>query len=1147
MSTLHRRENYRSKKPAWARLAALLAAAVLLLALPRSAPLRAQGGAVPAAGGQPEAHPELELQIGHLGGVDSVAFSPDGKTIASGGRDYKILLWDVASGATVRVLTGHADQVTSLAWSPDGTLLVSSSPDGTIRFWNPQTGAWLRTLDSPAASITFSPDGKTLASGFGETVKLRDPQTGAELRELTVHPGSVQSLAFSPDGQRLAVGSAFGGGQHGSGELTLWDVPTGVAQWSVTLREQSRAGASVAFSPDGQMIASGGGVEGTSGDLRIWDARTGALQRSLAERAGAVLSLAFSSDGQTLVSGGFASDTVRLWDPHTGAALKTLSDPRDPPGQVIAVALSRDDRMVAAAYDGGEVKLWDAQTGVLRCTLGWNETINSVALSPDGKLIATGAGHKTVLWDAQTGALKWLPGGQTGYVNWVEFSRDSKILATASDNGSVKLWDLKTRSELRTIEGQPGWNWVVLSPDGKLLARPTPGNELSFWDVKTGEPLRTLPGHNDNPGVAFSPDGKTVATCSSPGEEARPAEIQLWDARTWQLLRALKGHTGLITGIAFSPDSTLLATGNPSVVRLWDVETGELRRTLQPGTVRSLAFSPDGKLLAMASPRWGTISLWHVATGLLLRTLTARNSMPIYSVSFSSDGQRLVSGGDDHTVKIWEVSTGRLLATLITPPPAQPGQVSSDWLAITPDGYYDSSPGAARFIQWRIGSDLFPLEAYEHTFHRPDLLRRALASQPIAVTPQLHRFAAGQAIPPQVTITRPHDGQTITGTTLRVELTVTDVRSVVRVEVRLNGRPVATKPIKVGGKPLPLPARPIQVGGKSVKLLGQPLPAGARPITVGGKPIPADHRFLHHLTAEVPLPVGETQVILKAIATDADALQGWAELHLSRPSATAADLPAAALGDLYVLSIGVSRYQNPRYNLKYAAADATAFAHLWSRMQGSLYRRVVLTPLTDAQATTANVRAALFQLLERAMPRDSVALFLSGHGVQASEGEFYFATHDIDAASAQQVKETGLPWTVFETILAKVDAKRVFLFLDACHSGSALGEQQASNERLAEALARHGNVLVFSSSRGGEYSYEDGALQHGAFTEALLEGIGEGKADLEIGGRRDGRITAAKLLAYLQARVPQLTRNQQTPTCPLLYDFGEAYLLARAR
>jgi uncharacterized caspase-like protein len=359
-----------------------------------------------------------------------------------------------------------------------------------------------------------------------------------------------------------------------------------------------------------------------------------------------------------------------------------------------------------------------------------------------------------------------------------------------------------------------------------------------------------------------------------------------------------------------------------------------------------------------------------------------------------------------------------------------------------------------------------------------------------------------------------------------VEVTATDDHQIVRVEVRVNGRPVHVE-VHVG------PPKPIELGG--------------RPSELGGRPIPTAHRLTYHIGMNVPLPVGEKQVTLKAIAYDDEALQGWAELHLTRTLAAAAGPHAAAPGDLYVLAVGVSQYRNPDYNLKFAAADAEAFAGLWKPMEGTLYRHVIVRRLTDSQATQANVRAALFKLFEAATNTDTVALFLSGHGVQVGEGQFYFATSDIDAATPERVEETALPWKTFQTTLAKVSAKRVCLFLDACHSGNALGARQAGNERLAEALARRGTALVFTSSRGGEVSYEDPALHHGAFTAALLEGIGEGQADVPIRGRRDGNITAAKLLTYLQTRVPELTGNRQTPSAPLIYDFGETFLLARTR
>jgi hypothetical protein len=550
-------------------------------------------------------------------------------------------------------------------------------------------------------------------------------------------------------------------------------------------------------------------------------------------------------------------------------------------------------------------------------------------------------------------------------------------------------------------------------------------------------------------------------------------------------------------------------------IKLWDAHTHQWLRTFGPGPdvghVRAIAFSPDSQTLAAAAEET-TVTLWDVRTGNLQRTLTGHVNW-VHAVRFSPDGRRISSGSDDQTIKIWNAADGRLLTTLLTLPPTLPDQPATDWLAVTPEGYYDGSPGAARFIQWRLGNDLFPVEAFEETFHRPELVQQVLAGAPLPATPQTQQFAQGRSIPPQVTILRPREGQEVTGDTLRVELTVTDDREGLRVELFVNNRPVEIE-LRVN--------RP------------KPIPAGAKPIDLGAKPYPAAHRVEQKFLATVPLFPGESQITLKAVVHDAEALQGSEEIRLTRP------LAAAALGDLHVLAVGVSEYRDARYNLKYAAKDAAAFADLWQRRTGPLYRRVVPHQLTDADATAEKVQAALLRLIDAAQPGDSVALFLSGHGLQDGAGDFYFATHDTDAGAPARVEETALRWSFFQTTLRSLQAKQVFLFLDACHSGSALGERQASSERLAEALAKRAGVLVFASSRGGEFSYEADTREHGAFTAALLDGIGEGQADLVIEGERDGRITAAELLAYLQDRVPRLTGNRQTPTAPLILGFSDA-------
>ena len=545
--------------------------------------------------------------------IVSVAFSPDGKLLATGDVVGQVRIWQVVDGQQVLTFQGHTNWVSSIAFSPNGQLLaVTGHSDSTIQLWEASTGKCVRILPGHTgwvSSVAFSQDGQTLASGSSDlTVRLWEINSGQCFRILQGHTDRVRSVAFSPNGQAVASGSA-------DQTVKLWEVSTG--HCLKTLEENTNGTRTIAFSPDGRILASGN-----------------------------------------------YDQTVKLWEVNTGQCLRILQGHTH---KVWSVAFSPDGQLLASSSDDSTVRLWEVSTGhCLRILQGYTNRVRSVALSADDQLVASGSGDQKVrLWEVSTGqCLKTLQGHRS-WVQSVAFSPNSQILASSGDQ-TVRLWEVTTGHCLHVLQDHSIWvQSVAFSPNGQTLASGSGDNTVRLWEVTTGHCLRVLQGHQSEVRfVAFSPDGQLLASGS------RDGTVRLWEVTTGQCLKTLQGHSGWVESITFSPDGQTLASSSlDQTVRLWEVGTGQCLRTLQSQSSwgESVAFSPDGQILVGGSDD-STVQLWEVLTGQCLKTLRGHTDK-VWSVAFSSDGQTLVSGSQDETVKIWNVKTGECLKTLVAARP----------------------------------------------------------------------------------------------------------------------------------------------------------------------------------------------------------------------------------------------------------------------------------------------------------------------------------------------------------------------------------------------------------------------------------------------------------------------------------------------
>lgn len=1062
---------------------------------------------------------ETVVQTGHNHWIRGLILSRDNKYLVSWSNDKTTIIWDMATTRQIRKFAGHKDIVQKADISSDNKYLITFDFDMKLIVWEAATGKINREIDARVFSLSLDgsklyymnldfntvclpfnnldtpiPTNLKLQPGYffnekeyisfdTHSADLIDSETGIKVKR--INQGGYR-FYISPDKKYYITGKEE--------KYKVYNYETGLELFALSGFPKELE--SLAIHPLKPWVC---GRDYTH--VYVWDYTTGSLIKKLEIKLN---NLAFTNDGRYLVG----SDLdVYFVNAHTWEVAKEFKKYSFSPD---CMAFNPSGTLFATGYRNGQVKVWD---------MNRIKIVHHIVAGPEDK----------------------------GDIFDMVFSPDGNTLITGGKEQVLKFWDVKTGKEKTSISFSSSIDKICISPNGKTIACArgscVDGTYLIFmpsWEKKTPEQLQKEKNER------LDQYGISVIDIS-----AEP-----------RLVYTLKGHESNVRDLKFAPDGKCIASGGDKEIILWDPQTGQAIKQIpnpdKSGWISSIDFDNTGQQFMTGSLN-GEIKIWNKNTGEIIRKWQAHTGSTEGSVqSLIFHNQKLISSSPDETIKFWDISTGNLIKTLTKPyggfdqaalspdgkwfaTAGRGGQVSlwllkedkeklilagignTDFMALTPEGYYTASPEASRGVHFVKGMKIFTFENFDILFNRPDKVLQSIGIADQSLIDAYYR--AWKKRIGKMGFTENH----LVADLHLPEVNILDEIPMETSQKNLNFN-VLLSDSKYKLSRLNLYVNDVPVYGMKGDNFG----------FINKKEVKKNIRL--------QLNTGRNYVQVSTHNENGiESLKQGFEIFCTAP---------ALETTLYAVCIGVSDYLNydkTTGDLNFAAKDAMDLGKLLQN-QSSAFTNVKLIPVTDKDAIKSNIHSIKDQLLQSDV-NDGVLLFFAGHGLLDNKLDYYLATYDVNF---EQPSENGLPYEELENLLDSIPARRKLMFIDACHSGEVDKEEtvflaaapvnQQPNittrgfknvggnigllnsfelmQELFGNIQKGTGAVVITSASGVEVALESSEWNNGAFTYTLLQGLKTTAADKN----GDGTVSVSEVRNYIIENVDKITGGRQHPT-----------------